>query len=156
MRSVLAGLILLLGATASGSADEGDVMTPEDPAEVLREADRAFCRDTQAEGAAGWSSWFAEDGVQFPPVGRVDGREAIGALMTPVFAPGQPRLLWDPVEAVLAGSGDLGWTLGRWRMLAADSDSLLGEGNYVTLWRKIDGDWRVAVDIGNSDPEEGS
>jgi ketosteroid isomerase-like protein len=124
------------------------------PAEPLMEADRAFCRDVQENGAEAWASWFAEDGVQFPASGRVEGRDAIRALMTPVFAPGAPALLWEPTDAVLTASGELGYTLGKWRLVAAEGDSVLGTGNYVTIWRRIDGEWKVVVDIGNSDPEE--
>ena len=151
MRRALARLALSLALPLAVAAE---APMESHPAEPLMTADRAFCADVQERGAEAWASWFAEDGVQFPSKGRVEGREAIQALMTPVFAEGSPRLLWDPTDAVLTASGELGYTLGKWRLLAADSDSVLGTGNYVTIWRMIDGAWKVAVDIGNSDPDE--
>jgi ketosteroid isomerase-like protein len=122
---------------------------------ALLQADSAFAVATAARGADGWADFFLSEGVQFPSSGRVDGRDAIRATMAPFLAEGQPRLLWAPTEAQVGSGGDLGYTLGRWQSVhtsAAGIDSVLREGNYVTVWRKArDGTWRVAVDIGNTD-----
>ena len=49
----------------------------------------------------------------------------------------------------------MGYTLGRWQAVgttANDADTVLNEGHYVTIWQKTaDGEWQVAVDIGNTD-----
>ncbi len=60
---------------------------------------------------------------------------------------------YEPGEAFVSESGDLGYTIGRWRTVTAgDPDSIVGSGNYLTVWRKDEsGDWKVAADIGNSD-----
>ena len=50
----------------------------------------------------------------FPSEGRVEGQAAIEAYMQPGMGPDKPLLRWEPSEAVLADSGELGWTLGRW------------------------------------------
>jgi len=95
----------------------------------------------------------------FPPTGRVDGQEAIRKVMLPAFTPGGPRLVWEPMEAVVGAGGDLGYTIGRWQQLVpgADGTETVGStGNYVTIWKKVpELGWRVAVDIGNSDPKDG-
>ena len=121
---------------------------------VLLEADRAFAAQTAARGADGWADWFEAEASMFPRQGVVRGREAIRQVMTGVFVEGRPRLVWEPVSAVIAASGDLGYTIGRWQQLApAPSDSVLATGNYVTLWRRqADGSWKVTADIGNDDP----
>ena len=113
------------------------------------EADRQFLAEATARGAEGWADFFATDGVQFPASGRVDGREAIRELMKNALVPGVASLLWEPTEAVVSESGDLAYTLGRYRVV--DGDSILSTGHYVTVWKKEDGEWRVAVDIGNID-----
>jgi ketosteroid isomerase-like protein len=123
-----------------------------DPAamrESVLEADRQFAIETTARGAEGWASFFAADGVQFPNSGRIDGREAITEFMSNAVEPGVASLLWEPTEAVVSQSGDLAYTLGRYQVV--DGDSVIGTGNYVTVWTKEDGEWRVAVDIGNND-----
>lgn len=145
---LFSGLCLLAPSRTPASGDDR---------EALMEADRQFARDTAARGADGWAETFRSDGVMFPQAGRVDGREAIRKRMEGAFKPGNPRLVWDPTEATVAASGELGYTLGRWRMVAANAageDSTLAEGNYVSIWKKdADGAWKVAVDIGNDDPE---
>ena len=117
--------------------------------EAVMEADRQFLAEATARGADGWADFFATDGVQFPASGRVDGREAIRELMENALVPGVASLLWEPTEAVVSESGDLAYTLGRYRVV--DGDSILSTGHYVTVWKKEDGEWRVAVDIGNID-----
>ena len=117
--------------------------------QALLEADALFLAAADERGADGWADFFLSDGVQFPGSGRTDGREAIRALMGPMFAPGEPRLVWTPTDAHVGSGGDLGYTLGQWQTVAGDT--VVHEGNYVTIWRKDDdGTWRVAVDIGNT------
>jgi len=143
LRAILLALALAAPALAWGGDMEKELM----------EADRRFCADVQEGGADAWALWFEEDGTQFPPRGRLDGREAILAYMEDAFLPGAPALLWEPTEAVVAAGGEIGWTLGRWRL--ESEGEVVGRGNYVTLWRKgPEGMWKVAVDIGNQDPKE--
>jgi len=121
----------------------------------LLRADSLFAVQTAARGAEGWADFFDVSGIQFPSSGRIEGREAIRAYMAPAFGPDQPRLEWHPTEAHVGAGAELGYTLGRWqsvRATPAGIDTVLGEGNYVTIWRKTaEGEWRVAVDIGNTD-----
>ncbi len=121
--------------------------------EELFAADRAFAAEVAKGGAAAWASWFARTGTQFPSAGRLEGREAIEAHMQGLFDGGN-QLHWDPVTAVAAASGDLGYTLGRWKFSNPEG-VVAATGNYVSIWtRTADEGWRVAVDIGNSDPDE--
>jgi ketosteroid isomerase-like protein len=82
----------------------------------------------------------------------VRGAEAIGA----VFAGMGPDsvLAWEPIYAEAAASGDLGYTIGTWRLHPdGDDPAVAATGKYVTIWRKTpDGEWRGAVDIGVTDP----
>ena len=144
-----AGVLLL----ALFACDPAGDMTAQ--REGLMEADRAFNRDTQARGGDGWADWFAEDGVMYPSSGRVDGREAIRAIMRAAFTPENPRLIWEPEEAMISASGDYGHTTGRWRSVSTDAfgaDSVRSRGYYLTVWKylPLEG-WRVATDMGNRD-----
>ncbi|MBJ6108748.1 hypothetical protein JAO73_07000 [Hymenobacter sp. BT523] len=57
------------------------------------------------------------------------------------------RLLWYPVLADVAQSGDVGYTTGPWNVLKDGRPQASGE--YVTVWRKQpDGTWKFAVDMG--------
>ena len=66
------------------------------------------------------------------------------------------ELTWEPIEAEIAGSGDLGYTYGRFYTMVIDS---LGEtkkrkGYYISVWRKQDdGSWKYVLDGGTSTVE---
>jgi ketosteroid isomerase-like protein len=119
---------------------------PDDPSDVLRVAERAFCQATRERGREGWLEWFAEDAVVFPPRGPL----AVGAAAVRRHYEGQEGFpaagfLWEPEEAGLAGSGDLGWTRGRWGNNA--SGQPVWAGQYLSVWQKqADGTWKVVAD----------
>ncbi len=126
-----------------------------DAAQQLMDLDREFASATAERGAEGWASYFASDGRMYQRVGIVSGREAIQDAMAPAFADPNRMLRWEPDSAFVAASGDLGYTLGRWRLVqrgAGGSDTVLSRGNYVTIWElQDDGSWKVALDIGNDE-----
>jgi ketosteroid isomerase-like protein len=116
------------------------------------DADLAFADSTAARGGEGWAAWFEAGGRMYRERGYVDGRDAIRDLMVPAFADTTRALRWAPDTAVVAASGDIGYTLGHWESVlkTPSGDSVLGRGNYVTIWRRqSDGTWKAAVDIGN-------
>ena len=120
------------------------------------EADRAFARSTQANGAEGWASYFAEDGIMGGGQAVIVGRDSIRTLMMPAFADPMYSLSWEPMLAEVAASGELGYTLGRYerRRTAADGTVSSETGSYLTVWRREGGgEWRVALDIGSPDQE---
>lgn len=139
--------LLFLTACSSGSGPAGQ--------ELLLRIDREFSRTVQEKGAEGWAGFFAEDGTMFrngaPPV---MGREAILQAMTPFFAEPGNSLQWEPESAQMAASGDLGFTVGRYRVHSSNpaGESSEASGHYVTIWEKQpDQEWKVVVDIGNPD-----
>ena len=122
--------------------------------DVLLEADRAFARATAANGTESWVTTFTEDGMMFNGSQPVVGHGAIRDFMGPAFDSGNFSLTWDPVAGEISGSGDLGYTRGRWESRATSSDGseIVRIGMYVTIWRlNAEGEWRVALDIGAPD-----
>lgn len=60
-------------------------------------------------------------------------------------------LTWEPFKAEASASGDLGYTLGKWKMQGKDTAFY---GNYYTIWKKQnDGSWKFVVDGGNNTPK---
>lgn len=150
----LIGLLVMIGLLV-GVIALNPGRTPVDETAALLQADVDFAAATLSRGGNGWAEYFARDGIMFPHVGRIDGREAIREVMLPFLAPGKPLLKWEPGAATVAESGDVGYTVGRWMSVGtttAGADTILAEGNYVSIWEKdpVEG-WRVAVDIGNRD-----
>jgi ketosteroid isomerase-like protein len=116
-----------------------------DPAEVLRNADRAFFKDTRANGLEGWLAWFTDDAVVVPPSGPlVVGGEAIRRHYEQRGFP--PKgFLWEPSQASISSAKDFGWTIGSWGSDAGGT--AVWSGKYLTVWRKgSDGEWRVVAD----------
>jgi len=140
---------LLIAVNACSATTDLDAVR-----QAIMDADRAFAQETAANGVDGWVSYFAEDGVQFRPGGTISGHAAIRELMAPAFSDTAYSLTWEPVEARVSRSGDLGYTIGRYqsRAMGPDGQEIVATGSYVSIWRlQEDGSWKVELDIGNPD-----
>ncbi|HUQ86278.1 MAG TPA: DUF4440 domain-containing protein [Vicinamibacterales bacterium] len=99
-------------------------------------------------------SYFAPDGT-FGMGGMplVTGPAAIKAALAPLEkAPGF-KLTWKANRAEVASSGDLGYTAGTYEMTMNNPAGApaVDKGKYQTVWKKINGAWKVTADSGSSD-----
>ena len=93
-------------------------------------------------------TFAAEDAVTIGPPGApmTHGRDAIGASFAEF--PADAVLEWAPVWGEVAGSGDLGCTVGEATITARQSYS-----KYLTIWkRQAGGAWKFVADGGNARP----
>ena len=122
---------------ASGSEALGQIM----------QADRDFAAMAQAQNvAAAFGVWAAPDGAL---LGGEYGPDAIRA----AFAGGGGTLEWAPVAGGMAGSGDLGYTVGTG--VRRGQDGQVGYTKYLSVWRRQpNGEWRWVVDGGNPRPAD--
>ena len=122
----------------------------------LLAAERAFDSVTAVQRVDGWTSFFADSGREIPDQGdAVVGPAAIREHMRGFFADTAQSLRWHADYARLATGGDLGYTVGRWKVLRRDStgEHAVARGKYLTVWRRqADGSWKVEADIGNTEP----
>ena len=114
------------------------------------DADRAFAaRAASAGPGAAFTEFIAVDGLTLGSAAMACGREPIRA----AFAGSSPGdLLWAPRLGYIAGSGDLGFTVG-----VADlrTESGPAKSKYLTIWRRQrDGTWRFVADGGNAAPPD--
>lgn len=61
-------------------------------------------------------------------------------------------LTWQPSKAVVAASGELGFTFGIWNLKTKDDSGQATklQGTYVTIWKKNEsGKWKFVLDSGN-------
>jgi hypothetical protein len=76
-----------------------------------------------------------------------------------MFADPTVRLVWDPTDAGVFRDAQHGFTTGRYQLVklegGAPSDTL-GQGAYLTIWRRDDGQWRVILDTGSPDADNGN
>jgi ketosteroid isomerase-like protein len=58
-------------------------------------------------------------------------------------------LTWDPQQAEVAASGDLGYTYGVYALRPREKDTVI-YGTYISIWkRQKDGKWKLVLDSGN-------
>jgi ketosteroid isomerase-like protein len=65
--------------------------------------------------------------------------------------PNESWLYWEPVYSVIAASGDFGFNTGPWEFRQKKTDEkAVAFGQFVTVWKKVNGAWKAAIDIGIS------
>ncbi len=142
-RSLLV-LAILLPSCTSAAVD------PAAERAAIMEADRAFARETAARGVEGWLDYHLEDAHNVLSSGPVVvGHAAIRERMTASLADTTQFFAWEPVFAEVAADGSLGFTYGDWSTTDGATDSVTSKGRYLTVWKKLNGEWKVTADIGN-------
>jgi uncharacterized protein (TIGR02246 family) len=153
--------IILLAAVLGGCCTECDKPG------VDKAAEAQAIRDLSAQ----WLTWSQEQNVS-DLVGifdaeaetifdgeHLEGLAAIQANWEKEFAerPAGSTLTWTTAHVHVSDSGDLAYERGSW---GADKDGEGEEpertGQYLTIWKKVDGVWKVAADAGTTikPPEE--
>jgi ketosteroid isomerase-like protein len=120
----------------------------------LRSADSSFSDLSYRMGTAfAFSNTVAENGVVFgSPELRV-GPKAVREGFE--LETERSSLTWNPVYVAIAGSGDLGYTIGDYVSTGRGPSGAAVQrfGKYLTVWRRQkDGTWRFEADAGNSSP----
>ena len=65
------------------------------------------------------------------------------------------KLTWQTTGEDVSLSGDLGYTRGLYEARSDDSEKkLIERGNYLRIWKKQNGVWRVVLDVANPLPAE--
>lgn len=88
---------------------------------------------------------FRDD--KFPFVGKLAAMDALLPLTT--------EWTWTPTFADVSVSGDLGYSYGVYELRdKAGTRAVAERGNYARVWQKINGFWKVVVDVANPLPPE--
>jgi len=113
---------------------------------TILSADRAFAKAVAARGtAAAYTDFLADDSRlhregAIPVVSKAKILESLKAQ--------SPKMTWAPVQARVASSGDLGYSLGN-EAVGAE------QGVYLRIWKKqADNSWRVVLDLFTPTPPE--
>ncbi len=125
--------------------------------QAVRDLSVQWMEAYRAQDAATIVNLFAPDGTTFFDGELLEGREAIQADMESEWSEHPDfTIAWSTSSVDMASSGDLAVERGAWEY---DPDGT-GEaeavnGQYVTTWKKIDGQWQVIMDVGGVlNPEE--
>jgi ketosteroid isomerase-like protein len=121
---------------------------PSPNPQVLLDADIAFSDYSVKYGMQKSFIEFADDSVvilkdqNMPLVGKQSliasyvGKSDSGFVLS-----------WKPAKAIIAESGELGYTYGFWKFVAKGDTA---QGTYMTVWKKDPkGNWKYIADTGN-------
>lgn len=119
----------------------------------IMQADSDFAEAARVFGTAtAFSDAVASDGVMFAGPELVVGPRAVRALFEEQRG---TSVTWHPTYAVVAASGDLGFTIGESVATSRGPSGAATQrfGKYLTVWRKEPkGGWKFVVDGGSSRP----
>jgi ketosteroid isomerase-like protein len=114
-----------------------------------------FSEATTKGGGKAFSAWFADDGVTLSNGKRpVQGLRAIRVAST--WDPKTYQLSWYAEGAQMGSSNDTGFTWGHYdaTTIAPDGKSSTASGRYITVWKKVNGKWKVALDASANEPPD--
>lgn len=137
--------VLGMMVSAVGCARSANV---EQERSALLEADRQWAQTPTDLDK--FMSFWAPDATAYPPgMPAARGTDEIRKTFTAVSSTPGFSLTWTATRADVAGTGDIGYTVGTYDMTMHGAKD---HGKYVTVWKKQpDGSWKVAEDIFNSD-----
>lgn len=149
MRSVLvaaASAVLLSSLATPVAAQSQDE-------QAIRSLIQQWVKLVAAKNANAVADMYTPDGAVMPPNAPLaEGREAIAATWRNMMqAPGF-QLTFTPTRIEVSKGGDMAMDRGTYRLVTqGTSGAVEDRGKYVVVWRKIDGLWKAAADIFNSD-----
>ena len=151
--ALTAALGLLLGACSQpppAAAPKPDLAAEE---RAIRDLDARWLKAAQSRDATAEAAMFANDGVAYREhVDPLVGPAAFQTYQTKFYADNpKANVTWATDTIRVAESGDLAVQTGETRLtgLGAKGD---GEARvrFVTVWKKVNGEWKAAHDIGST------
>ncbi len=145
-KAAILALTLLLAVT-TGEADDRAA-----DAQRIRELGIAWVAAVGAKDLTAIKNIYTSDGLFMAPnAPPAQGRQAIGEAWRGLLELSGIVLTFAPTRIEVSESGDLAYDVGTYA-LGFDSDSgrVNDRGKYVVVWKKVEGEWKAAADIFNS------
>jgi uncharacterized protein (TIGR02246 family) len=121
--------------------------------QAIRDQDARWLKAEETRDAAGAAAVFASDGVAYREhLDPIVGPTAFQAYVNK-FSADNPnvKVTWSTDAIRMAESGDVAIQTGEYHLTAlgpkADGED---KGRFVTIWKKINGEWKVAHDISST------
>jgi len=119
---------------------------------IIRRMGDEWARHWNAGKLDGAVAAYAEDAVYLPPHHEaVHGRDAIREYLKTPFRHGVSDLAFEVSHIKQRAS--VAWDVGTYRMTIPQNDGTRKEdrGKYLTVWKRIGRNWRIAADAWSSD-----
>jgi uncharacterized protein (TIGR02246 family) len=146
-------LVLAVAVSAPGCGKQDRPVDIAAEEAAVRQAGKEWLAAEIAKDIPKIASFYAEDAIEMASnTPMIQGREAIRQWYEAWLAPAGVGMTFETADVQVAASGDMAIERGTYRF-TQDSPRGVTEdvGKYVTVWKKLDGKWQVAVDAANSD-----
>ncbi len=127
----------------------GSQVNVESETNALRKLEGEFSTDSVKRGAQAALLSRASGEVRVYREGKLPiiGKDATSQSLSP----DANSWMWQPEAADVSRSGDVGYSYGTYQLKTAEGKS--ESGNYLRVWRKEGGVWKVVIDVANPIPE---
>ncbi len=140
---LILGIIAIISALLSGCTPQ-----PRDVSREIKEANSSFMEAFKSGDAAAVAASYAEDGKLFPANNEVvEGQDAIETFWQGAMNMGVNEVILTTIEA--NGCGNTAYEEGRY-MLHTRDGSMIDQGKYIVIWKKVGGQWKLYEDIWNT------
>jgi len=120
---------------------------------AIRDLDAQWASAVANKDTAAVSKFYATDGLYMAPNaqalgGRAGAQKGWSWMVTMKDA----GLTFGPTKVVVAQSGDIAYDIGTYTFqMNGPKGPVEDKGKYLVVWKKQDGQWKVAADMFNSD-----
>ena len=124
---------------------------------AIRSQEQRWREALTAKDSAGIGQFYAEDGYYLPQGSDgYEGRREVSGRWLGERAGSLTELEREPKRIEVADAGDLAYEVGTYKVRWESKERGRGEasGNYVTVWKKVGGDWKTAAYIWNRGAKE--
>jgi uncharacterized protein (TIGR02246 family) len=143
----------LFACSANGGADKAAADSAAAHEQAIRKTNEQWLALIRDHDAAAVSNLYTADGAMMAPGAPIaQGQPALekawsGLMQMPGFG-----LTFEADQILVASGGDMALDRGTYRLSLDGPDGATKDiGKYVVVWRNVDGQWKVAADIFNSD-----
>ena len=155
---VCAAGVALACETQEPATEQGSETSPATDPTAAREAvlavDQAWEDAALAGDAVALTALYTSDAiVQAPGAPRATGSQAIQELFAGMLEYPISSITLDTDIVEVAASGDIAYGAGTFTMsgTGADGAEWSDQGKYMEVLKSVDGEWKIAADIWNSD-----
>jgi len=132
-----------------------EMMTVSDvaaEAQAIRDVNAQWLGAVTSKDAAATAAFYTPDGrLMAPNAPTAQGAAAIAEAFAGIFSLPNVALSWTEDLVEVAPGGTLAYDIGSYTLSFDGPDGPMQDnGKYVVVWKKVDGQWRVAADIFNS------
>jgi ketosteroid isomerase-like protein len=123
---------------------------------VIRSQEQRWQEALKSGDSAAIGGFYADDGYYLPQgSGGYEGPGSISARWLGERKSGLTELVREPKRIEVGNAGDLAYEVGTYKVKWDSKERGPGEasGNYVTVWKKVGGEWKTAAYIWNRGEE---